>query len=465
MTASSSCSESLQPDSTSRSTAPSGTRTVPRLAPSGPTSGPTITPPTARTTVRTRSAQPVPDLAPETPAQGLSRHRLVLIALTTALASLSIDLYLPAFPDLALHMGTSEAAVQITLTACVVGLAVGQIVAGPISDALGRRIPIVVGLVAWGVASLLCALAPSIEALTALRFAQGLMGAAGLVVTRAVVRDLTSGPAMVRAFAQIMLIAGVVPIAAPTLGGLMLRVMPWQGLFLALAAFGFVVAPAVYLGLGETLPPERRRPGGLRPALGSYGVLLRDRAYVRSALVVAFAFSALFVYVSGSAFVMRNVYGLGATGYGVMFAAHSVALMSGNQLSGRLAGRWRTEAHLAVTLGVALLGAAALVVVALTGLGGLGGAVGTVVVTIFGVGMSLPLASSITLSGYPERAGAASALLGLLQFAVGGLVAPLVGFVGTSTLLPLAVAVSGSLVVAAALQATGNRRKVAVAPA
>jgi len=399
---------------------------------------------------------------PEPVAEGLSRVRLLLIAATTALASLSIDLYLPAFPELARQLGTSEAAVQITLTACVVGLAVGQIVAGPISDALGRRIPIVVGLVGWGVASLLCALAPSVEALTALRFAQGLMGAAGLVVTRAVVRDLASGPAMVRAFAQIMLIAGVVPIIAPTLGGLMLHVMPWQGLFLALAGFGFAVAPAVYFGLGETLPAERRRPGGLRPALRSYGVLLRDGAYVRSAMVVAFAFSALFVYVSGSAFVMRNVYGLGATGYGVMFAAHSVALMSGNQLSGRLAGRWPAGTHLAVTLGVALLGAVGLLVEALTGVGGIGGAIGTVVVTVFGVGMSLPLASSITLGGYPERAGAASALLGLVQFAVGGLIAPLVGLVGTRTLLPLAVAVAGSLVVAAVLQLTGSRRPVAV---
>ena len=399
---------------------------------------------------------------PEPVAEGLSRVRLLLIAATTALASLSIDLYLPAFPELARQLGTSEAAVQITLTACVVGLAVGQIVAGPISDALGRRIPIVVGLVGWGVASLLCALAPSVEALTALRFAQGLMGAAGLVVTRAVVRDLASGPAMVRAFAQIMLIAGVVPIIAPTLGGLMLHVMPWQGLFLALAGFGFAVAPAVYFGLGETLPAERRRPGGLRPALRSYGVLLRDGEYVRSAMVVAFAFSALFVYVSGSAFVMRNVYGLGATGYGVMFAAHSVALMSGNQLSGRLAGRWPAGTHLAVTLGVALLGAVGLLVEALTGVGGIGAAIGTVVVTVFGVGMSLPLASSITLGGYPERAGAASALLGLVQFAVGGLIAPLVGLVGTRTLLPLAVAVAGSLVVAAVLQLTGSRRPVAV---
>jgi len=260
-----------------------------------------------------------------------------------------------------------------------------------------------------------------------------------------------------------MLIAGAVPILAPTLGGLMLRVMPWQGLFVALAGFGLLTAPIAYRWMGETLPPSRRRAVGFGPALHSYRVLLADREYVRSSLVVAAVFSALFVYVSGSAFVMRNVYGLSATGYGVMFAAHSAALMSGNQLSGRLAGRWRTPAHLAVTLGVALLGGAALMVVALTGWLGLAGAVGSVVVTIFGVGMALPLAGSISMEGHGDRAGAASALLGLLQFSVGGIVAPIVGVLGTTTLLPLAGAVGGSLLVAAALQAAGAR-SVRVAP-
>lgn len=395
------------------------------------------------------------------PALRLTRPRLLLIGLATALGSLSIDLYLPAFPELARHLGTSEAAVQITLTACVVGLAVGQVIAGPLSDAYGRRIPIVVGLTGWGVASLLCAFAPSVEALTALRFAQGLAGSAGIVVARAVVRDLSAGPDMVRAFARIMLVVGVVPIAAPTVGGVLLRLMPWQGLFVALAVFGLLSAPAIYFWLGESLPPSRRRRGGLGSALRSYGVLLRDATYVRAALVVSSAFAALFTYVSGSAFVMRNVYGLDATGYGLMFAAHSVALVCGNQLSGRLAGRWPAKAHLTATLSVALTGSLALVVVALTGVGGLGAAIGTVVLTIFGIGMSLPLGSSTTMAGHPERAGAASALLGMVQFSVGGVVAPLVGFAGTHSLLPLAVAMVACIGVALTLQTVRVRRRVA----
>jgi DHA1 family bicyclomycin/chloramphenicol resistance-like MFS transporter len=391
-----------------------------------------------------------------TSPSGLTRKRLFVVAMATALGSLSIDLYLPAFPELAAHLNTSEAAVQITLTACVIGLAIGQLIAGPLSDTWGRRAPIVVGLLGWSLASILCALAPSIQTFTALRFAQGLAGAAGLVVSRAVVRDLASGDEMVRAFARLMLIVGVVPIAAPTLGGVMLKVMPWQGLFVALAVFGLVGATVVTLGLSETLPVSRRRPGGLSSALRSYRVLLADARYVRAALVMAFTFAALFTYVSGSAFVMRNIFGLDAAGYGLMFAAHSIALVAGNQLSGRTAGRWRPSRQLLVALGVSLLGSAGLTVVAVTGIGGLAGATGTVMLTVFGIGMSLPVASSITMSGHPERAGAASALLGLMQFSVGGVIAPIVGTLGTMTLLPLAVSIGLCLIVAVGLQTSGS---------
>jgi DHA1 family bicyclomycin/chloramphenicol resistance-like MFS transporter len=410
--------------------------------------------------------QSLPEPGEEERRPALTRRRLLVLAMATALGSLSIDLYLPAFPELASQLHTSQPAVQITLTACVVGLAVGQLIAGPLSDSFGRRAPIVLGLLGWSLTSGLCALAPSIEAFTALRFAQGLAGAAGLVVSRAVVRDLASGPEMVRAFARLMLIVGVVPILAPTLGGIMLKVMPWQGLFVALAGFGLVSVVVVWVGLTETLPVGLRRPGGLRSAVGSYWVLLRDPRYVRAASVMAFTFAALFVYVSGSAFVMRTVFGLDAAGYGLMFAAHSVALVAGNQLSGRTAGRWPASRHLMAALGVALLGALALTVVALTGLGGLPAAVGAIMVTVFGVGLSLPVASSITLAGHPDRAGAASALLGLLQFSVGGVIAPFVGAFGSRSLLPLAGGMGACILVAAVLQGAGPagarlRRRVA----
>jgi DHA1 family bicyclomycin/chloramphenicol resistance-like MFS transporter len=411
--------------------------------------------------VEARAVQGAADTPEQSPPVRLGRRNLLLIGMATALGSLSIDLYLPAFPELAVYLQTSEAAVQITLTACVIGLAVGQVVAGPLSDAWGRRAPIMVGLLGWGLASLLCALAPSVEALTVLRFAQGLLGAAGLVVSRAVVRDLASGGEMVLAFARLGLIVGLVPILAPTLGGLMLEVMPWQGLFVALAAFGLVGAIAIGVGLVESLPPRRRRPAGLGSALRSYGILLRDISYLRSAMVLSFAFAALFVYVSDSAFVMRNVYDLDASGYGLMFAAHSVMLVAGGQLSGRLAKRVRPSLLLGVALVVALAGSVGVTVEALTGLGGIVGAVGTVVITIFGIGMALPIASSASLANHPDRAGAASALLGLLQFSLGGVIAPVVGALGTTTLLPLALSLVACLLVAIAFQTLGRGRGVA----
>jgi DHA1 family bicyclomycin/chloramphenicol resistance-like MFS transporter len=254
--------------------------------------------PTARTDISAERAATIPEQvlsravrdaaarasrrAPSAPAPTartrtrLTPLRLLTLASATALGSLSIDLYPPAFPQLAREMGGSQAAVQITLTACVIGLAVGQLVAGPLSDAIGRRRPIVFGLLAWSATSFLCALAPSIATLTALRFAQGLAGSAGIVVARAVVRDLASGDQLVRAFARLMLVVGVVPILAPTLGGAMLRVMSWRWLFVVLGVLGVLFAVGIYLGLRESLPPAQRRPGGAMATFASYRTLLRD---------------------------------------------------------------------------------------------------------------------------------------------------------------------------------------------
>jgi DHA1 family bicyclomycin/chloramphenicol resistance-like MFS transporter len=376
----------------------------------------------------------------------------VLLAAATALGSLSIDLYLPAFPELARELGTSEAAVQVTLTACVLGLAVGQLVAGPLSDAVGRRAPIAVGLLGWGLTSFLCALAPSITTLTALRFAQGLAGSAGIVVARAVVRDLAAGDQLIRAFARLMLVVGVVPILAPTVGGLLLRVIPWRGLFVVLGVLGLLFAAAVWLGLPETLRAERRQNAGLVRAFGGYRVLIRDRAYVARAVVVAFTFAALFTYVSASPFVLRNVFGLDTAQFGLMFAAHSVALVLGNQTSGRLAGRWRPTTHLLVVISLAALAASALLVDGAWHLFGFLGVGVPVALMVFGIGMSLPLASGATMAGHPRRAGAASALLGLFQYTVGGLVAPVVGMVGTASVIPLGTALLTVLLVAWTVQ-------------
>jgi DHA1 family bicyclomycin/chloramphenicol resistance-like MFS transporter len=397
--------------------------------------------------------------APTAVRRRLTPRQTLVLGAATALGPLSIDLYLPAFPELAAELGASEAAVQLTLTACVLGLALGQLVAGPVSDAVGRRVPIAVGLGAWSVASFACALAPSITTFTALRFAQGLAGAAGVVVARAVVRDLSSGPELVRAFSRLMLVVGVVPILAPTLGGLLLERTSWRGLFVVLGVLGAAFCLVVVVGLRESLPPARRR-SGVRRALGSYRVLLTDRSFLGAAAVVSLTFAALFVYVSSSSFVLREVFGLSPAQFGLLFGVNSAGLVIGNQVSGALANRWPAAVMLPRAIG---LGAAAALLVLVAGLTGAFGVVGVVVplfVIVFAVGAAMPVASSRAMNAHPERAGAASALLGVLQFAVGGALAPLVGLTGSTSVLPLAVLMAACLVASLAVLLLTRRRTV-----
>ncbi len=395
------------------------------------------------------------------PTSGLTAARLIVLGTITALGALSIDMYLPSFPDLARDMHASESAVQLTLTATVIGLAIGQLIAGPISDAVGRRRPIILGLGGWALISLACAFAPSIVTLTGLRFAQGLAGSAGLVVARAVVRDLAEGDQLARAFARLMLVVGVVPILAPTLGGLLLRTTGWRGLFIVLGSVGLVMTLVVSLVLQESLPAERRRTAGLPESLRSYRSLLRDRAFMGSALVVAFTFAALFSYVSASSFIFRDVFGLSPSAFGLVFGANSVALVCGTQLTGGLSGRVGQRRLLGIGLGVATLAAAVLLGDALLPGVGFFGVAGPLWLMVFGVGMAMPMASSQAMMLHPERAGAASALLGLFQFSVGGLLSPLVGAAGTSSVLPLGLLCVASLLVAVAIfTVTGRLRAV-----
>ncbi len=358
---------------------------------------------------------------------GIAPWPLVLLGAVTALGPLSIDLYLPGFPDLAAELHSSEAAVQLTLTACVVGLAIGQPVAGPLSDAFGRRAPIVVGLLAWSVASVACALAPSIATLTALRFSQGLAGSAGMVVARAVLRDGASGDQLTRAFARLMLVVGVVPIAAPTVGGLLLQVTDWRGLFLVLSALGAALTLTVMFGLRETLPPSRRRAGGLPRAMADYRALLRDRSFLGPALVVSLTFAALFSYVSASSFLLRGTFVLSAAEFGFQFGVNSVALIAGTQVSARLARRLAPSTLLAAALCLGVGAALLMLGSAATGAFGYAGVSVPLAVFVLAIGVAMPVATAQAMNGHPERAGAASGLLGVFQFLVGGAIAPLVG--------------------------------------
>lgn len=390
--------------------------------------------------------------------RGAGRARLVLIlGALSGFAPLSIDMYLPALPRIAGELRAEPALVQVTLTACMVGLAVGQLVAGPLSDTFGRRRPLLVGLVLYTVSSLLCAVAPSAYALAGLRLVQGLGGAAGIVIARAVVRDLHSGVAMAKFFSLLMLVNGTAPVLAPLFGGQLLRVTSWRGVFVVLGAIGLVLLVAVAVGLPETLPRERRRPGSLRTTLRIFGGLLGDRVFLGYSLSAALAFAAMFAYISGSSFVLQDVFGMSPQLFSLVFAMNSLGIVATGQLNRWLLGRAVPRRLLAIGVSLTACGGILLLIAALTGVGLVGLLPGLFVVAS-SIGMVFPNATALALAGRPETAGSASALLGVLQFSSGGLAAPLVGSAGTSTAVPMAVVMASLSVAAVAVFAALTRR-------
>ncbi len=363
---------------------------------------------------------------------------------------LSLDLYLPVLPELAADLGASTSAAQLTLTSCLVGLAAGQAVAGPLSDRFGRRRPLLIGLAAYALVSIACAFAGSVAVLIGLRLVQGLAGAAGLVIARAVARDLYEGRALVVFFSRLVLVAGLAPVIAPVLGGQLSRVMGWRGIFGVLAAFGVALFLAGWFGVRETLPLERRVTGGMVEVLRGFGILLRDRLFVGAALSAGLAGASLFAYIAGSTFVLQRIYGLSPQGFSLVFGVNSLGLMASAQLSARLVRRWSARRLLAAGLAVNLLGSLALAVSVLLGLG-LGFILASLFVLVSALGLIIPHSTALAMAHYPDRAGTASALLGVLQFAVGGLAAPLVGVAGEDSAVPLGVVAATASLTACAV--------------
>jgi DHA1 family bicyclomycin/chloramphenicol resistance-like MFS transporter len=365
-----------------------------------------------------------------------ARRDVVVLGMLSTFGPLSLDLYLPALPQLAAELEATPSAAQLTITACLIGLAVGQVVAGPLSDRFGRKRPLMIGLVAYALASLACAFAWSISIMLLLRLIQGLAGAAGIVIARAVARDLHEGRRLVVFFSRLVLVSGLAPVIAPVLGGQLNRVMTWRGIFGVLAGIGVVLVLAGLLGLKESLPPEKRVAGGVVATLRGFGLLIKDRFFVGVALAAGLAGASMFAYIAGATFVLQQIYGLSPQGFSLAFGVNSVGIMTAAQVSGRLTRRLSPVRVLAVGLTVNLAGSLCLAVSVLLGLG-LPFVLGSLFVMVSAIGLVLPTSTALALSNYPERAGTASALLGLLQYLVGGLAAPLVGLAGEETAVPL----------------------------
>lgn len=376
--------------------------------------------------------------------ENLRKRRLWLVLVfgaLTAFAPLTIDMYLPAFPMLTEELNTNTSLTQLTLTACLLGIAFGQLVVGPISDVRGRRTPLLIALTIYMISSLLCAIAPSIWTLVVLRFIQGASGAAGIVISRACVRDLYSGSEITKFFALLILVMGAAPILAPMIGGQLLHFVSWRGIFVALAIIGVTMLFAVLFGLPDTLPKDKRSQGGLKNILSIFLRLFRDRVFIGYVLAQGLVMGAMFAYIAGSPFVLQNIFGVSPQGYGLFFAINAFGLIIAAQVTGRLASKVGEKRLFTCGLGLALSGGMLLLIVSIVG-GGLAAVSVALFLAVSSVGVVNTAGVSIAMQSQGENAGSASALLGLLQFMFGALVAPLVGLGGSHTALPMGIVIA-----------------------
>jgi MFS transporter, DHA1 family, multidrug resistance protein len=391
--------------------------------------------PTLRTTQKAASSTASRDHASK--IQPL--HALILGGLS-ALGALSTDMYLPALPALGRELSATMAQTQLTLSAGILGLALGQVVVGPVSDALGRRRPLLIGLAAYVLASLLCIVAPSIGALTMLRFVQGAAGAAGIVIALAMVSDLYAGDAQARLLSLLMLVSGLAPIIAPVIGSQLLGVTSWRGIFVILALIGVGLLAGATFRLGESLPPGRRQSGGSAATARAFRDLLTDRRFVGYALSCGLAFAAAIIYISVAPFVLQNIYGVSPQRVGIAFGVNALGLVVMAQIGGRLVGRVSSQALLGWGVTIMAVGGIALLAVVL-GRVGLVGVLAALFVIIASLGLIAPNATALALAN-TRAAGSASALLGVLQLTIGAVAAPLVGMGGTASAVPMAVAIA-----------------------
>ncbi|QKW42681.1 multidrug effflux MFS transporter [Streptomyces microflavus] len=384
--------------------------------------------------------------APEAAGLKATRRTGFLVTMVlgglTALPPLSMDMYLPALPAVTDSLSAPAATIQLTLTACLAGMALGQLVVGPMSDRWGRRRPLLLGMVVYVIATAICALAPSAELLIGFRLLQGLAGAAGIVIARAVVRDLYDGVEMARFFSTLMLISGVAPIIAPLIGGQVMRFTDWRGIFVVLTGIGIVLTLVVWKWLHETLEPGSRHTGGVGEALRTMRGLLADRVFTGYMVTGGLAFAVLFAYISASPFVVQEIYGASPQTFSLLFGLNSIGLIAVGQINGKLlVGRISLDKVLGFGLAVIVLAAVALLLMTT----GVFGEVGLVPVAaglfvlMSAMGVAMPNTNAQALMRTKHAAGSASALLGTSSFLIGAIASPLVGIAGEDTAVPMAV--------------------------
>lgn len=370
-----------------------------------------------------------------------------LLLVLTVFGPISMDLYLPALPALTRELGAVTSVAQLTVTACLIGLAAGQLTAGPLSDRYGRRRVLIAGVIAYVATSLLCALSPTVEMLIVARVVQGLAGGVGIVIANAAGRDIYSGPRLIRFSARLTVVGGLAAVVGPLLGGLLVTFTDWRGLFVFLALVGAVILLSTVALVPETLPHEQRTTGGLVHTLQDFRTLVHDRVFLGAVLTQGFSYAALFAYLSGATFVLQDIYGLSPQEYAAAFGLNSVGFMVFGHLAGRAAERGSVGGTLAVGVVTTTVGALGLLLAGLAAV-----PLWVVVLALFtlagGVAISSPPATALVLGGYPQMAGTAASLLGAARFGFGGFAAPLVGVAGALSILPLGIVTTTAAVLA-----------------
>lgn len=357
----------------------------------------------------------------------------ITLGLLAALGPLCIDLYLPALPSLAKDLQTPTATAQLSLTAGLIGLGLGQLIFGPMSDKFGRIKPLLISLMLLLIASVGCALAQNINQLLLARLCEGLFGAGGAVLSRAIARDMYSGHELTRFFALLMLVNGLAPIAAPVMGGALMAVLDWRGLFMVIAAIAALLFVLAKVKLTETLIPERRSQGSIFSAWAALGSVIKHRPFMGFCLTQGFMMSGMFAYIGASPFVLQQLYGLSPQGFSFCFAANGVGLILASQISARLSPLFGEYRVVKGALTLAFVSSGSLLITGLTG-----AALPMVLVALFfsvasngAVGVA---AASLAMQSQGHRAGSASAVMGVTMFTLGGIAVPVTGIGGTSVL-------------------------------
>ncbi|SDS01750.1 multidrug effflux MFS transporter [Microlunatus soli] len=386
---------------------------------------------------------------------GSARRTLPVLGGLMALGPLSVDMYLPALPGIRAELAATPATIQLTITGVMVGMGLGQLIVGPLSDAIGRHRPLLAGLIVYVIGSLLCVVAPDATLLVAARILQGVAISTAGVIATASVRDLYSGSRLARVLSRLMIIPMAAPVVAPTIGSGLLSIAPWRGVFVVLGAVGLAMLIIVAVSAPRDVAPGAPVRGAERPlrlimmrSVEAYRLLLGDRQYVAAAVIIGAAMAALMGYVAGAPFVLQGSYGLDQHQFGLVFGAGGVSLIISGQLNAHLLRRYPPERILrvAVLAGVPTVGW--LAVAASTGTGGLAGLLIGLWLLLGVIGMVFPNAPAVAMSRHGERAGSAAALIGGVQFGLGAAGAPVVGLLGNTEAALVAVAAAGMLIAA-----------------